>query len=83
MSFEVLADLASDWADLIPTGLTPDGPIHLLRTARSLFVHSWFDYEFMFIACLVGFQAMEAAFRVLYTEDERTPFRKLVRRAHQ
>lgn len=83
MSFEILANLASDWANILPDDLTPDGPERLLRTARSLFVHSWFDYEFMVVACLVGFQAMEAAFRVLYSEAERTPFRKLVRRAHQ
>jgi hypothetical protein len=57
--------------------------VRLLRTARSLFVHSWFDYEFMVVACLVGFQAMEAAFRVLYPDAERAPFRKLVCRAHQ
>jgi len=49
--------------------------------ARSLFAHSWFDYEFMVVACLVGFQAMEAAFRVLYPDAQRTPFRALVRRA--
>jgi hypothetical protein len=35
----------------------------------------------MVTACLTGFQALEAAFRVLYPDAERTPFRKLIRRA--
>jgi hypothetical protein len=82
MSFEILAGLTAPWADLLPGTVGDDGPAALLRMARSLFVHSWFDYEFMAVACLIGFQAMEAAFRVLYPEAERTPFRALVRRAH-
>jgi len=83
MSFEVLARLASQWAALLPSAVGEDGPAALLRTARSLFAHSWFDYDFMVVACLVGFQAMEAAFRALYPDAERVPFRKLVERAHQ
>jgi hypothetical protein len=59
-----------------------EGPGHLLRMARSQFAHSWFDYEFMVTACLTGFQALEAAFRVLYPEAEKMPFRRLIRRAH-
>jgi hypothetical protein len=58
-----------------------DGPAELLRMDRSQFTHSWFDYKFMATACLTGFQALEAAFRVLYPEAERTPFRALIRRA--
>jgi hypothetical protein len=81
MSFEILAGIASEWADLLPAPMINDGPAALLRMARSLFKHSWFDYEFMVIACLTGFQAMEAAFRSLYPEVEGTPFRKLIRRA--
>jgi hypothetical protein len=60
-----------------------DGPAQLLRMARSQFTHSWFDYEFMVAACLTGFQALEAAFRVLYPENERTPFQALIRKARQ
>jgi hypothetical protein len=37
----------------------------------------------MVTACLTGFQALEAAFRVLYPEAERTPFRALIRKARQ
>jgi hypothetical protein len=81
MSFEILAGLSSEWADLLPETMIVDGPAHLLRMARSQFAHSWFDYEFMVTACLTGFQALEAAFRVLYPDAERTPFRKLIRRA--
>ncbi len=83
MSYEVLAELASGWADLLPRGMGQDGPSALLRMARSLFTHSWFDYEFMVVACLIGFQAIEAALRLLYPNAERIPFRKLVRRAHE
>ncbi len=84
MSFAVLAGLAAQWAELLPTvPAGQDGPASLLRTARSLFTYAWFDYEFMVVACLMGFQAMEAAFRVLYPEAPRTPFRKLVRRAQR
>ncbi len=81
MSFEILAGLSSEWVDLLPETMIVDGPAHLLRMARSQFAHSWFDYEFMVTACLTGFQALEAAFRVLYPDAERTPFRKLIRRA--
>ncbi len=35
----------------------------------------------MVTACLTGLQALEAAFRVLYPDTERTPLRKLIRRA--
>src|SRR5207245_2538329 len=82
MSFEVLSELASEWAALVPDPVAGDGPGSLLRMSRSLFAHSWFDYEFMVVACLVGFQAMEAAFRALYPDADKAPFRRLVRRAH-
>jgi hypothetical protein len=83
MSFEILAGHASEWADLLSDVMIVDGPAALLRMARSQFAHSWFDYEFMVTACLTGFQALEAAFRVLYPEAERTPFRALIRKARQ
>jgi hypothetical protein len=83
MSFEALSDLAAEWAEILPTRFGEDrGPIALLRMARSLFTHSWFDYEFMVVACLIGFQAMEAAFKVLYTDAKPTAsFMSLVKRA--
>lgn len=83
MSFEILAELATGWAELLPSDMINDGPAELLRSARSQFMHSWFDYGFMTNACLAGFQAMEAAFRVLYTDEERVPFRVLIRRARE
>jgi hypothetical protein len=83
MSFEVLDELATEWAELVPSSMDDSGPVALLRMARSLFAHAWFDYEFMAVACLVGFQAMEAAFRALYPDAERTPFMALVRRARE
>lgn len=81
MSFEVLDELASEWAQLVPEELADSGAVVLLRMARSLFAHAWFDYEFMVVACVIAFQAMEAAFRELYPDAEKVPFRRLVRRA--
>lgn len=82
MSFELLEDLAAEWAALVPGRSSPEGAGALLRTARSLFTHSWFNYEFMAVACLVGFQALEAAFRELYPEVRQgKPLRALVQRA--
>ena len=85
VSFQVLRELADEWAQLIPPQFDEDhGPIALLRMARSLFAHAWFDYEFMVVACLIGLQAMEAAFHVLYPDaNEKVPFRALVRRARE
>lgn len=74
MSFEILAGLASEWAALLPDRMINDGPAKLLAMSRSQFAYSWFNYEFMVTACLTGLQALEAAFRVLYPEAERTPF---------
>lgn len=81
MSFEVLSARSAEWADIASATAPDDGPAALLRTARSLFAHSWFDYDFMAVACLVGFQALEAAFRILYPGEPKVPFRVLVRRA--
>lgn len=84
MSFARLADLAAEWENIVPPQPAElDGPTHLLRMARSLFAHSWFDYEFMTVACLLGFQAMEASFRALYPEPEDRPLRKLVNQAER
>jgi hypothetical protein len=83
MSYETLAGLASEWADLLPDTMIIDGPAKLLRMARSQFALSWFDYELMVTASLTGFQALESAFRVLYPEAERMPFRALIRKARR
>ena len=82
MSFDILNDLALEWAAMIPDRAPDDGAVAILRTSRSLFAHAWYDYEFMAVACLVGFQALEAAFRQLYPDaTDRTPLRRLVKRA--
>lgn len=81
MSFEVLQGLTIKWEAIVPWQPGCDGPKSLLRTARSLFAHAWFDYEFLAVACLVGFQATEAAFRELYPDLSAKPFRVLVNRA--
>jgi hypothetical protein len=83
MSFDVLDGLAAEWAELLPDAVGQEGPGALLRMARSLFAHAWFDYEFMVVACLIGFQAIEAGFRVLYPNSEQVPLRKLIRRAER
>ncbi len=81
MSFEALEGLASEWADVLPPEVAQTDPAAVLRTARSLFSHAWYDYEFMAVACLVAFQAMEAAFRELYPDAPKKPLAALVRRA--
>ena len=79
--FADLQDIASGWDEHLPDDLPPRGPAVLLRTARSLFVHSWFDHEFMVVACLLGFQALEVAFHELYPEAKATTrFQVLARR---
>jgi hypothetical protein len=84
MTFETLVEIASGWDSLVdvpPSG--SDGPTRLLKMAKSLFVHSWFDYEFMAVACLVALQAVEASLRSLYPGPEGRPFMKLVNQAER
>jgi hypothetical protein len=81
ITFAALQNLASEWAAIVPLQPGEPGSTSLLRTARSLFAHAWFDYEFMAVACLVGFHATEAAFRELYPEMSAKPFQVLVKRA--
>lgn len=81
MSFGVLHRLTVDWEESSLPYSDDHGVGALLSTARSLFAHSWFNYEFMAVACLVGFQAVEAAFRHLYPAEEKSPNRRLVDRA--
>ena len=84
MTFEKLAQIASSWDSLVEVPPSEsDGPTRLLKMARSLFVHSWFDYEFMAVACLVALQAVEASLRILYPGHERWPFKKLVDQAER
>jgi hypothetical protein len=83
MTFEHLDGLAAEWGELVVDVDHKSGPGALLRMSRSLFAHAWFDYEFMVVACLLAFQAMEAAFRALYPGQLHRPFLKLVRQARQ
>lgn len=82
MTFELLQDLARYWEGLVSPA-TPSGVSNILATSRSLFVFSWFRYEFMVVGCLTAFQALEAAFRqVLYPgASDNTRFKKLVKKA--
>src|SRR5437764_14175582 len=61
MSFDGLQDIARPWSQLL-TEPIPEGIATLLATSRSLFVHSWFDYEFMAVAVMVALQAVETTF---------------------
>ena len=81
MTFGYLRARADEWAALAPQAEDPfGGPGALLRTARSLFAHSWFDYEFMAVGCTVAFQALEAALRLMYPGEEKVPARALLKR---
>lgn len=66
MSLKELERSAEVWSALVPESLSGKDPVSLLRMSRSLFIHSWFDYDFMVIACLVSLQALEAGFRERY-----------------
>lgn len=82
MTQERLQKLAEDWAEVVAETASFGGS-ELLERARSHFVQSWWDYELMVTACLVGLQAVEATFRlVLYPDiSESLPFGQLVTRA--
>jgi hypothetical protein len=84
MSVEALEDLAADWATIVE-GVEPFGGTELLAKARSLVVQSWFDYELLVTACLIGFQAIEATFRQVVFPDAklRATFRQLVDRSER
>ena len=82
MKYADLKHLSDGWATIVPEDFELDGPTAILRTSRSLFALSWFDYELMVVAALVCFQALESAFRVLYRDaGESAPLRSLVKRA--
>lgn len=61
-SFDTIAALAQRPAALVDP-VVPSGVAELLATSRELLSHSWFRYEFMAIACLVAFEAVEATLR--------------------
>lgn len=84
MSVEVLEGLADELGELV-RGLPECGSTELLRTSRALLVTSWWHYEFLAIATLVGIQAVEVAFRqvVFPGESLKTPFRNLIKRAEE
>ena len=77
-----LKELVGDWASVVKD-VSPSGATELLESARSHVVQSWWDYQLMVTGCLIGFQAVEAAFRqVLYPDaPDTTPFSRLVDRA--
>ncbi|WP_244930359.1 hypothetical protein [Nocardioides sp. W7] len=59
---------------------TPPGVAGLLQTSRSLFVQSYFVYEFLTLAVLVSLQAVETALNVRL-DAPRLSFEKLIVRA--
>jgi hypothetical protein len=61
-SFDALDERARRAAALVDP-LVPSGIAELLATSRALLSHSWFRYDFMAIACLVAFQAVESTLR--------------------
>lgn len=78
-----LEELADEWAGVVAE-VPPFGGTELLKSARSQVVQAWWDYEFMVTGCLIGFQAVEATFRlILYPEARSTPLRRLVDRAQR
>src|SRR5947209_278170 len=74
---------ADEWAAIVPAAYGPDGPPALLRAARSLYVHSPLDPDFLMAATLMALQAVEAAFRLLPSDyyDQASSFYSLIERA--
>ncbi len=71
-----LEQLAASW----PTSSgTPTEIAELLRISRRLFAHSFFVYEFMAVAALWSFLALEAALRACL--QSHAPFAKLIDQA--
>jgi hypothetical protein len=70
-SFESLEGWTERWGALVVESPNAGGVLSLLGTGRRLFAYSWFEYEFMPVACLVGLQAVEAALRLLYPPPAR------------
>ena len=81
-SFDAVAAVAHRSANLVDP-VVPLGIAELLATSRELLSHSWFRYEFMAIACLVAFEAVEATLRqtVYPFAKPDTPFEALVDQA--
>lgn len=59
----------------------PEGVADVLRIARSLFVHSYFVYEFSLTAVTWALLVLEASLRDCLHADERTPFAALIKDA--
>jgi hypothetical protein len=77
---ERLADTASGWRT---TDATPEGVGELLRTARNLFIHSWWVYEFAAVAVAWSLLGVERALRTALDAGDRVTFAELIKRAHQ
>ena len=76
-----LIRLSNEWLAIIPSEMNDEPALKLLSMSRRLFVHSWYDYEFLAVAMTICFQALEAAFRRLYLDaSDRVPFKALVNR---
>src|SRR5581483_9526089 len=56
----------------------PEGVASVLQIARSLFVHSYFVYEFSLTAVTWALLVLEAGLRDCLRADDRVPFAKLV-----
>lgn len=80
LSPERLLDTADTWRT---SDATPRGVADLLRTARNLFVHSWWVYEFAAVAVAWSLLAVERAFRTRLEAGDRVAFGELIKRAHR
>jgi hypothetical protein len=72
-----LREVANSWP---VTEATPPGVAGLLQTSRSLFVQSFYTYEFLTIGLLLSLQAVETSLKVRLSV-ERQSFEKLIDRA--
>jgi hypothetical protein len=73
-----LEEHAADWR---VSEAVPDGVSEVLRIARSLFVHSYFVYEFSLTAVTWALFVLEASLRDCLAASERTTFAALIKEA--
>jgi hypothetical protein len=73
MTFRRLKQQAETWP---VTAATPAGPAALLKTAREMFAHGFYVYEFVAASCSWAVNAVEAALKLRL--EQQGSFRSLI-----
>lgn len=78
MSYEALKEVTETW---VRTAATPEHISSMLQTTRDLFVHSYYEYEFLVVATVWSMLAVEEALRSRLGVSSSVPLQELMRRA--